>query len=83
MALIGTLVATSFFKSLWIKASIILIVTLLLKFSPGLDIDNIVFLVSALIGVTLAQSMPFKKEFNIFISIIISLSIFNAYIWLL
>jgi hypothetical protein len=80
MVLAATVLAVSRLKP-WMKVGIIIAVSLTVKFRPGIDVDNIMFMISAIAGSILGEALPFRKGMNIFLSIVISLIIFNAYLW--
>lgn len=68
-------------KNLWLKVGFVFVAALLLKFRSGIDPQNIAFIVSALIGGITAEILPFRKGVNVLLSLIISLVVFNAYLW--
>ncbi|MFA4999490.1 MAG: hypothetical protein WC519_02060 [Parcubacteria group bacterium] len=82
IALLATLLATSLLKNPFLKGAIILVVSLLIKFHAGFDIDNVVFFAVLIIGAVLTEKLPFAKSLNILLSVVTSLGLFNAYLWL-
>jgi len=75
------LISISATKNIFIKGIIILVATLLIKFRPMIDIENIVFLFSLILGTTLQEKLPFTRNINILLSLVIALIVFNTYLW--
>jgi len=79
--LLVALISMSATKNFFIKGIIILVATLLIKFRPVIDAENIVFLISLIFGAILQEKLPFTKNINILLSVIVALAILNAYLW--
>jgi len=75
------LIGVSVTKNVFVKGLIILVATLLIKFRPMLDIENIVFLFSLILGTVLQEKLPFTKNVNILLSLVVAFTILNAYLW--
>ncbi len=75
------LISVSATKNFFIKGIIILVATLLTKFRPMIDVENIAFLFSLVFGTILQEKLPFTRNINILLSIIIALIVFNTYLW--
>ncbi|MFA5052535.1 MAG: hypothetical protein WC565_00520 [Parcubacteria group bacterium] len=82
IALVAALLVVSFFKSPFVKGIIILAIALFVKFRSGFDVTNIVFLASLILGTILEEKLPFARGLNVFLSIVISFAIMNAYLFL-
>jgi len=76
-----TLIGVSAIKNIFIKGIIIIIATLLIKFRPMIDIENIVFLFSLVLGTILQEKLPFTRNINILLSTIIAFFVLNTYLW--
>jgi len=81
IVLIIALISISATKKTFLKGVIILFATLLIKFRPVIDAENIVFLISLIFGTILQEKLPFTKNVNILLSVIVALSILNTYLW--
>jgi len=79
--LLVALISISATKNIFIKGAIILVATLLIKFRPVIDAENIVFLISLIFGTILQEKLPFTKNVNILLSVVVALAILNAYLW--
>ena len=79
--LLVALISMSATKNFFIKGIIILVATLLIKFRPVIDAENIVFLISLIFGAILQEKLPFTKNVNILLSVVVALTILNVYLW--
>ena len=75
------LIGASATKNVFIKGVIIFVATLLIKFRPIIDIENIVFLFSLISGVILQEKLPFTKNVNILLSLVVAFAVLNTYLW--
>jgi len=75
------LISVSVTKNIFIKGIIILVATLLIKFRPIIDIENIAFLLSLVFGMILQEELPFTRNINILLSLVIALVVLNTYLW--
>jgi hypothetical protein len=82
LAFISALIAVFLIRNVFGKVAIIAIVSALIKFRSGLDIENLVFLVALTFGAILEEKLPFKKPINAFIAIFISFVALNTYLYL-
>jgi len=78
-----TLLAVFYTKNVFIKSIIILTSALLIKFRPGINSENIAFLLTLIAGAILAEKLPFNKNANMILSGVISFIVLNAYLWLI
>jgi len=78
-----TLFAVFYTKNIWLKCAFVFIGTLVIKFRPGLDVENIAFLIALIAGTVLEDRLPFNKNVNMMLSFIITFVAFNAYLWLI
>ncbi|MBI1839108.1 MAG: hypothetical protein HYR95_02355 [Candidatus Colwellbacteria bacterium] len=71
----------------WLKRSILIfIAAFVLKFSPGLEIENVIFIVSAITGVLLLDWLPMSPILNLFIitgaaTVVFNLSAFEIQVF--
>lgn len=63
-------------KPIW-KIGVILAAALLLKFRPGIDLDNLIFIFSVLGVLFLSKVLPFRPQANALIAVIAGLIVFN------
>ncbi len=75
------LISISVTKNFFIKGIIILVATLLIKFRPMIDVENIAFLLSLVFGMILQEKLPFTKNINILLSLVVALVVLNTYLW--
>jgi len=75
--LVLALLVSYFLKKNWQKLLTLLFFSLLLKFKPGIDPENLVFLLSGLSGIFLGKRLPFKTKMNLIVSIVFSLLFLN------
>jgi hypothetical protein len=75
--LVLALLASYFLKKNWQKLLTLLFFSLLLKFKPGIDPENLVFFLSGLSGIFLGKRLPFKTKMNLIVSIVFSLLFLN------
>lgn len=80
--LIIAIIAMAFFTNIFAKLFIILISAFIVRFNPGFDITNILFILTLILGNIMQNKLPFTKNINIIISIFFSLTIFNIFLWL-
>ncbi len=78
-----TLLAVFYTKNIYIKSTIILVSSLLIKFRPGVDPENISFLLTLIMGAILMEKLPFNKNVNMILAFIIAFVTLNAYLWLI
>lgn len=71
--LVILITSVSFIKNPAGKIGVILIFSLLLKFRPGFDAENIAFVASSIIGAISFEKLPFDKRVNLVSSNIIGL----------
>lgn len=69
-------------EPIW-KAVVILVAALLLKFRPGIDIENLVFIGSVVLTLVLAETLPFRERVNRTVAVIVGFAIFNLGLFLL
>jgi hypothetical protein len=65
------------FKNPVIKVGIIVLTALMLKFRPGFDAENIIFIASLFAALILKGILPFRQKANAVIAVIGSFILFN------
>lgn len=78
--LVILITSVSFIKNPAGKIGVILIFSLLLKFRPGFDAENIAFAASSMIGAISFEKLPFDKRVNLVSSNIIGLILLLLFI---
>jgi len=59
------------------RIGVILAAALLLKFRPGIDLDNLIFIFSVFGVLLLSRILPFRPQVNALIAVIAGLVVFN------
>lgn len=77
VALILSVIVTTFIKRPEYKIIPIVIAALLLKFYPGIDLVNIAFIVSAAIGAAVFVKLPFDRRINLAGAVLVSVALFS------
>ncbi|MDD4931052.1 MAG: hypothetical protein PHG66_02755 [Candidatus Colwellbacteria bacterium] len=66
-----------FIKEPIFRIGALLIAALLIKFRPGIDIENLLFISSVLVVMVLEKVLPFRPRVNVWIGVVIGFVIFN------
>ncbi len=62
LVLIATIIIAGFMKEPWQKALTVVFFALMVKFRPGIDVENLLFLGSGFMAIGLPAVLPFEKN---------------------
>ena|SRR3990167_9404604 len=72
LTLVVLLVISIIYKDWLRRATLIFLAALLLKFGQGLEVQNVMFILSALLGIFLIDRIPSIKFVNLVLAVIVS-----------
>ena len=61
LAFILAIVIAGFLKEPWQKSIVVVVFALMVKFRPGIDLQNLLFLGSGFVAIGLPSILPFEK----------------------